>query len=243
MANHILFVFEGNQTEKQIFESLQRHYFNNSQSTKLIASYGTHIYKLYEEVKEDSYLDIFSLIKDKNSHDKAFDIPRDSVSEIFLFFDYDGHVSGSSQDKLKEMLKHFDEETESGKLYISYPMVEAIKHLKSSDDYQDTIVKSDRNYKNLVSKNSDICYEKLTTINKENWGNIVSENSKKLNFIVNGVFDFPKQLQPIVQLEVFNNQLTKFIIPLGKVAVLSSFPIFLLDYHGYEELPILIQQL
>ena len=241
MANYILFIFEGDKTEKQIFESLQKHYLNEFKNTILIASYGTHIYKLFREVEKDPDLDLFTLIKERSSDTQITKISRDLVSEIFLFFDYDGHVSGATSDILFEMLKHFDEETERGKLYISYPMVEAIKHLKSSVDYRDTVVKCDRNYKNTVSKNCDICYEKLTTISKQNWGNIVSENSKKLNFIVNGIFDFPKQLHPIVQFEVFENQLNKFINPLDKVAVLSSFPIFLLDYYGYRKLPTLIQ--
>ena len=55
---------------------------------------------------------------------------RDSVDEVFLFFDYDSHQNnapGCESDALVEaMLLAFDNEHESGKLYISYPMVEAL---------------------------------------------------------------------------------------------------------------------
>ena len=57
-------------------------------------------------------------------------VERDSVDEVFLFFDYDSHQNnapGCESDALVEaMLLAFDNEHESGKLYISYPMVEAL---------------------------------------------------------------------------------------------------------------------
>ena len=56
---------------------------------------------------------------------------REDFSEGYLFFDYDGHQKNLSKydekDALEQMLMSFDNETENGKLYISYPMVEALR--------------------------------------------------------------------------------------------------------------------
>ena len=56
-----------------------------------------------------------------------------------MFFDYDGHVNmprnehgaghWDGDEVLGEMLKVFSDETDQGKLFISYPMVEAIQHI------------------------------------------------------------------------------------------------------------------
>ena len=63
-------------------------------------------------------------------------------SEVYLFFDYDGHHNNipkklSGKDALEEMLETFNNETELGKLYVSYPMVEAIKEISADTrDYR-----------------------------------------------------------------------------------------------------------
>ncbi|TOP22640.1 hypothetical protein CGH19_24830, partial [Vibrio parahaemolyticus] len=52
------------------------------------------------------------------------------------FFDYDAHVPNSSNEKIKELLNFFSEETDKGKLFISYPMIESMKCISdlSNDD-------------------------------------------------------------------------------------------------------------
>ena len=51
-----------------------------------------------------------------------------------MFFDYDGHAPLADDEKIKELLILFNEETSFGKLYISYPMIEALKHINESKD-------------------------------------------------------------------------------------------------------------
>ncbi|ROW57287.1 hypothetical protein C3E80_21145, partial [Cronobacter malonaticus] len=70
-------------------------------------------------------LDIFSLIKERNPELESF--TRDMFSQVFLFFDYDGHSNNASDEKIRKLLDFFDEETEKGRLYISYPMIESLK--------------------------------------------------------------------------------------------------------------------
>jgi len=45
------------------------------------------------------------------------------------------------------MLELFHDEFEHGKLFISYPMVEAIKHLKDGVNFKDTVAISEKPYK------------------------------------------------------------------------------------------------
>ena len=59
---------------------------------------------------------------------------RDDFSEVYLLFDYDTHQTNLGRkddvDAVAQMLESFDNETENGKLYISYPMVEALRDYK-----------------------------------------------------------------------------------------------------------------
>ncbi len=47
-------------------------------------------------------------------------------------------------------------------------------------------------------------------------------------------YSFPEEV--FHQLEIFDAQLEKYIRPENKVAVLSAFPVLLLDYYGTEGL-------
>jgi len=239
MANCILFIFEGERTEKLIFNNLKKFYLTDSENTIIIGIYGSSIYSLYQKKIRDPDLDIFSLIKEKPENEQELhDINRDDVSEIYLFFDYDGHDTQATDEKIDEMLTIFDEETDDGKLYLSYPMVESLKHLKTGIPFKDVVIQSNRNYKKHVSENCDACFIDITRLTQENWNYILSEHCKKLNYLVMGDFSLPQEY--IAQTKIFNCQKEKHIDPNKKVAVLSSFPIFIMDYYGCNQLPELI---
>jgi len=237
MANYILLVFEGEKTERKIFEAIQGHYFSDSVNTILKAVYCTDIYNLYGKLEDDPYLDVFEIIKEKQKNSAELDgIVRENVSEVFLFFDYDGHASAASDDKLIELLQYFDEETENGKLYISYPMVESIKHLKDGVSFHDVVVPAKENirYKHHVSINCDRHLVDICSIEKHVWGFVFSQHCKKASYIVASEFVLPGGV--IEQSEIFSAQLSAYIFPYERVAVLSAFPLFVADYFGYEYL-------
>lgn len=64
-------------------------------------------------------------------------LSREDFSEVYLFFDYDAHQTNLgkavNEDVIRQMLESFDNETENGKLYISYPMVEALRDYQSGE--------------------------------------------------------------------------------------------------------------
>lgn len=237
MSKVILLVFEGAKPEASIYNSLREHFFNDDDRTIVYATFNTVIYKLYKGLQKYDGLD-FDLIEELklNNANIPDGIVRKNVAEIYLIFDYDGHATNASDEKLKEMLKYFDNETENGKLYISYPMVEAIKHLKSGISFHETIAeaKKDTQYKKRVNRECDECYKNYSQWNKDNWVIIIQEHCKKLNFLVTDSFSFPEKV--FEQLEIFEAQLEKYINPSNQVSVLSAFPVMLLDYYGMKTL-------
>ena len=136
MSTKILFIFEGEKSEKQITNNLIQFFLN--ENSVVTCAYCTTIYKLFAEISEDKYLDTFSLLKEIKANKeilKGFN--RSDFAEIYMFFDYDGHVTNASDEKLQNLLGFFNEETEKGKLYINYPMVEALKHIEDFDTFKD----------------------------------------------------------------------------------------------------------
>lgn len=235
MANTILFVFEGARTERLLLQSFQRYYFTEGNSDSLItATFNTTIYSLYRELQNDEFLDLVELLRERSSENSAAldGVSREDISETYLFFDHDGHASNAADNKLRELLGYFDEETEQGKLYVSYPMVEAIKHLSLDADFESVLaeIQSNRAYKSLVSRECNPDYSALHLLDQNCWHTINQQHCMKAWSLAAGDFDLPPRL--ITQMEIFIKQLETHITPSQRVAVLSAFPLLLLDYYG-----------
>lgn len=140
-----LFVYEGNSAEPKYVDKLEKNFLGERIAIKCV--YDAEIYQLYRQMKDDDFaIDIVSILKER-SHQNAEilkDYNRDSFAYIYLFFDYDGHSTMADDSKIREMLQFFDNETENGMLYISYPMVEAIRHYKELDSFQNSTAKCKR---------------------------------------------------------------------------------------------------
>ena len=236
MANTILLVFEGEKREPKIFESIHKYFFQNNQSAVIHASYNAEIYQLYKMIEDDTYLDIVELLRERSDENKLnlSGINRDDISQIYLFFDYDNQATGATDEKIERMLKLFNEETENGKLFISYPMVESIKHFNkngSSCLATCSVPLSVMQYKNLVSEISSFGDLRKTDI--YDWKYITVQTVKKANCIVNDSHKKPEYAEfiKINQKVIFENQLEKFI-PHQRIAVLSGIPLFVVDYFG-----------
>lgn len=235
MSNNILFILEGNRPDKSIADSLIKYYIN--ENTIITCAYCTTIYKIYTDISDDEFLDTFNLVKDLEANREILkDFKRTDFAEIYMFFDYDGHASNAGDDKLRKLLEFFNEETEKGKLYISYPMVEALKHIEDFDTFENLKVECKENidYKRLVRQNALEELKQIVDYNSQQWGKLIDIHLRKMNAITSDLFEFPKAI--IDQLTIFDKQLEKFINIDKTVAVLSSFPVFLHDYYGNEEL-------
>jgi hypothetical protein len=236
MSNKILFIFEGEKSEDQIVSNLEKVFFIGNTTIKCV--YGGEIYQLYKSIKEDEDLDTFTLIKGRNAKNEAIlaDFKRKDFAEIYLFFDYDGHSSLANDNKLQSLLEFFNEETEKGKLYLSYPMVEALKHICDYETFNELKVecKNNINYKNIVHSSAINELQNYKKYNFDTWKKIIEAHLKKANFVVNETFTLPNKLIP--QFVLFSNQLEKYVSRTETIAVLSAFPLFLHDYYGNTEM-------
>ena len=93
-------------------------------------------------------------------------------------------------------------------------------------------------YKQRVSESCDNDFLHLNKLTADAWNKIITAHSWKLNFIVNDDYRFPERY--ISQEEIFDSQLQKYIEPKGEVAVLSAFPVVVLDYYGVEKIRSLV---
>jgi hypothetical protein len=198
--------------------------------------------------------DIVSVLREKlsNRGDSTLDSLKSSdFSEIYLFFDYDfqhAHLSSEEINKrVEEMLQFYCEETENGKLYINYPMVESIRYTKElpDNDYVNyTVDRKDcsdfKRMANVFSYYKSLDYilfkegeiptkEKFNKI-KDNWVYLKDMNVCKANFIVSGKYEKPINKSDIDQKMIFQNQISKYIEKNDCVTVLNSFPIFIYEY-------------
>lgn len=232
--SNILFVFEGERTEDQITDSFVKHFFNDK--IVVTCAFCAEIYQLHRALSEDEDLDTFALLKEIPQNEKSLkEFNRDDFAEIYLFFDYDGHSTLASDDSLEKMLSIFNEETNLGKLFISYPMVESVKHYSTQIDFKFLKVKAKENikYKNLVSQEADKIYLQFSKYTFEIWLDLISIHLKKMNYVILDNYIFP--VENFEQAIIFENQRKKFIEVDSTVSVLSGFPIFIYDYFGHKK--------
>lgn len=232
MTEKILFVFEGDKTEKTITDSLLKHFITNSDRI-VISSYKTDIYSLYKEISADDDLDAFAVVIDKNKDLKDFS--RDSFSQMFLFFDHDAHSRAASNEKITELLNYFNEETDKGKLFISYPMVESLKCINELGNTEEFCLHSyeiakGADFKPFIPTYAHKSLIHFNLYDKARWNDVIKLHCIKANYLTSGNMTFPTL--NIEQLSIFNNQKEKLINTIGHVATLSSFPMMLLHFLG-----------
>lgn len=257
----ILFVFEGEKREPALFKAIERLFFKDGQH--IVCSFGNNIYELYQRLTAlDDSGDIVSVLRENygDSPESPFaeDTKSSDFSEIYLIFDYDFQNRNISLEQMNsqiaEMLKMFDNETENGKLYINYPMVEAIRYTKRLPDPEYFTYKVSRqqcaeasfkciadsfsDYKSLDFLTFDLRRkptERETASRTENWKLIQEQNVKKANFLCTGELVIPEDKETIAQKEIFSAQLQKYVLSEDCVSILSAFPLFLFDYFPNRE--------
>lgn len=229
--SNYLCIFEGESREGRYFKSLEDVYFDNQ--SILTCSFNNDFYELFEMLKADEDLDIVELVRESASAPENINLlkgyERDDFSQVFLFFDIECQDDKYSPETFLELIDIFDEETENGKVFISYPMVEAIRDIPSYDAYLDHKVSvcdcSAKPYKELSALG-------LQTFNdprnkeKSDWDKLVRLSVEKGNFIASG---FKGNLSDIPDQKDIAIGQVRSILEDDSMFVLSSFPLFV--YH------------
>ncbi|QBF25185.1 hypothetical protein EXN22_05585 [Pseudomonas tructae] len=237
-SQHILFVFEGERAEKLISRKFIEYYFSDALGSVVTTAFCGEIYQLLEKMKDDDFglgsIDLFPLLQEIPQNQLLKSYRRDQFSEIYLFFDYDPHASKACDVKIQELLGFFTQETDHGKLFISYPMVEAVRclHEDCGVDCFSTLavpLAYGNAFKDFSSKYASNTFRQVNVWSRQYWDEIVLRHCEKANLIVNGQSELPET--PIESHEIFEGQL-RFINESGLVYVLSSFPLMLASYYG-----------
>lgn len=256
----IAFIIEGNKTEPQLIYNIKKYFFKNLDVIPIILPNETNIYTLWEKIKaDDEETDIIEVVKEvasKSNQKKALKnidkintedfrkMNRDEFSEVYLFFDYDGHNNNLPKNKdtnevLRSMLETFNNETENGKMYISYPMVEAIKdfsinHICHFSNRCFSKISLGKDYKRNTANNAMINDFKRLDI--EGWKFILQKyiNSCYCLLGINNTLTKTNFVKEVTPLSIFNQQRHKYINRYGYVMVLSAFSEFIIDYFRIE---------
>lgn len=242
----VLFVLEGKQPEGNIVARLQKAFPEeladlSSDLVKIV--FSSNIYSLYGKLKDDDgFLDVVEVLKEQHKEDKELQgLDRESVSQVFLFFDLDIHGLAQpieqSCEQLDELLNFFDNETENGKLFLSYPMVEVVNICDRSNG----LMSEDRKLFKICDCEGDGFKHFVNDLNRdskticrancrENWLIICKANYEKAQWLMKlptGTLSLEQMQQPTIlqhQQVLIKNE--------GVVATLSAFPFFLLEYLG-----------
>lgn len=195
---------------------------------------------------DDMETDLIEIVREssQDSARKLENLKRDDFSEVYLLFDFDPHQNnlGLSDETdpisvLKNMVKTFDNETDTGKLYISYPMIEALRDFKtwSCMPYYECEIPSKviPNYKNLSGyKNPYVDVRKYTS---ETWEMLVAIFLTRCQCLFGQSLSYDTVLtwykQTISPAIILEQQL-KIFRDKHSVFILSALTELLLDYFG-----------
>ena len=257
----ILFVFEGAKREPDLFRAIETLFFQDKQN--IVCSFGNNIYELYNELQSfEGDGDIVSILKERyqGQKDSPFtdDAKSSDFSEIYLIFDYDFQNKNISLDvmnsQLEEMLDMFDDETDNGRLYINYPMVEAIRYTKNlpDADYWTYVVSrkdcTETSFKNLADSFSDYksldfltlstrrqATEKETSSRLGNWSLLIAQNVSKANYICSGENEIPEDKETVSQIAIFDSFFLMMRRP-ARSTLFRDTTLFLFDYFPKDRL-------
>ncbi|STZ64046.1 Uncharacterised protein [Moraxella lacunata] len=250
MSNEVvLCILEGKKPDKAIFNQLKSIFFKDRNVDFFYI--GISIYGLYNKIlsyKNDiDFIDIFPIIKqiiveqhnekEFGEFDEFLKLKQNNISEIFLFFDYDGQDKNNSiknPETIDAMLEFFNNETEFGKLYINYPMVESYKH-RIDNKIEVITINNNMHYKTFVASICDKKLEQIGKLNRNDWISLFLPHLKSTNHLFLNEFSLPQtyqDAQQISQLTIYQQQKQKYIEPNQQIMVLNSFAWFLLEYLG-----------
>lgn len=234
-------IVEGTAREPQLLDNLIRIFFNRHNYTIIQLPVGQNIYMLWEQMKRDEFVtDIIEVIREYSelAAEKLEGLERDDFAEVFLFFDYDGHQDNLSNEHdgrqvLQQMLEMFNDETDNGKLYISYPMVEAMRDYLpgSCKPLTDCLWKNDQldTYKMQSAVNN--LHTAIRDYTYMDWCDVLDVFAMRVSclFGYEEVISFEKYREHVSPLTIYQQQ--NMYITNGEVFVLSAFPEFLLEYY------------
>ena len=238
-----LFVVEGEVRDLRFAKELTDCFFSSGRYQAKIINLpaSQNIYMLYKLLIEDDFdTDLVEILRDNvpSAQEVLDGISRDEIDEVYLFFDYDTHQNNisrelniSSDDVVRTLLSIFDNETEYGKLYLSYPMVEALYDYKPimCESFSGCFIPLDRltEYKRIAAEDNP---KSSAHFGIEEWSEVLGVFVLRIECLF-GLSDITHDYykNSVTPDSIFEQE---FLIKQNKesVFVLSCFPEFLFDY-------------
>jgi len=233
-------IVEGTSREPALLSNMLNVLFRRECCEIILLPAGQNIYMLWQQLKADDFqTDIIEVLRESSKalEQRLAEYNRDDFAEVYLFFDYDGHQDNladgvEADDVLAEMLETFHDETELGKLYVSYPMVEALRDYVEQSCRAATScfvqMKEMVTYKNRSAQSS--MHSNANRYEYMDWCDILEVYAMRVSclFRKDIVFSFDEYRKCVTPENTFAQQLP--YIKEGKIFVLSAFPAFILDY-------------
>lgn len=242
----ILCVFEGKR-ETVWFDIIHSLYIKDEIVKYFVVSSTFH--SLYKKLKENEWdlVPALKMMERERGLNLLQEYSASSFSEIYLFFDYDPHDSHNDIDilnnELKDMLDYFNEETENGKMFVNYPMLEALLYTKKLPDVQyytyEFLISRCSAFKQEAASFSFYKSHNFITDSKpervdhvrNNWNALILQNAAKANYICTGAHVLPEKKEYISQINIFNSQNERYTNKVEpSISVLSGLALFLYDY-------------
>ena len=239
--NKTAFIVEGPSEAKLLNRMVKSLPDKTILDVMLILPAEMNMYMLWNDVKNEPDIDIISYLKEKSEsiRDVLGEMNSDDFSEIYMFFDLDAqqdNIKCNNKDELidviKSMLNTFNNETDKGKLYISYPMCEAYSDYieGSCKTYTERCYQNpfDKGYKNRVGNNNKNAI--LTHLNVEKMNEIINCYLDRMTCLYDAdeEFDYAKAKSISVS-NIFDKQTN--LLKQELIIVLSAFPEFIIDFY------------
>ena len=271
---NILFIVEGAKLEPEIINRMAEVYGLRCEISSVCTNIHAIYRQLKKDdgysdiiliLREIFYSRLASLEKNSQVKNRQREIRRTqedlakldrSFSSVYLVFDSELHhrsnkdldvaaVISQNIAELKEMLEFFNNETDQGKLYVNYPMMESYRDCDDffDNNYRDRLVSLDvlfgrlpeKGYKALVASRSHSNIHR-DQISKQQFNQLTCMNVFKLNWMKNRIWGKPQyddflvlsHQDAILHLEY------NYCHELGAVAVLNTLLFFIIDYKGQD---------
>lgn len=238
---YIAIIVEGSGREPIVINNMLETYFKRAMFKVINLPAEQNIYMLWQQLKKDDFeTDIIEVLREysKIAEKELNGLERDDFSEIYLFFDYDNHQNNlpenvNPNDVIDEMLQAFNNENDLGKLYINYPMIEALRDLepnycsaKTSCFYKRQLLTS---YKNVTAQNN-ITFGQLGQYEITHWKMIIDGFAMRVSCLFEylEVMSYEQYKQVVSPITIYNQQ-RRYT---SKCFVLSAIPQFIVDYFG-----------
>lgn len=235
-----LFIVEGESRDYRFVKEMTKCFLKGRYKTKVInLPAAQNIYMLYQKLAEDDFeTDVVEVLRDTvKEADKILDgISRQDIDEIYLFFDYDIHQNNLKLDFkpskiINDMFKAFNNETENGRLYISYPMVEALYDYRAKECsvFSNCFIHLNKvkDYKKISSENNPNASKRFEI---EEWKDAINVFYLRVKCLFNlDSLDY-ETYREIISPESIYKLEENIVETNDQVFILSAFPEFLLDY-------------